>query len=131
MLEAPKAWLEAAEAWLEAPEALLKAPGARLEAPEAWLEVIEARLEAPKAWLEAPEAWLETPVAWLEAPEAWLGGTYVRTDVRTKFPYSIGHRSLRGRYPKSIESSKIDDEINTVRNRERARVGVLWRVVVG
>ena len=77
-----------------------------MEAPEAGLEALEAWLEALEAWLEAPDAWLEAHEAWLEAPEAWRGGgqTYGRTDVRTdrtKSPYSIGHRPLRGRCPKS------------------------------
>ena len=66
----------------------------------AWLEAPVAWLEAPEAWLEAPDAWLEASDAWLNAPEAWLGRTYGRTDVRTKSPYSIGHRPLRGRCPK-------------------------------
>ena len=78
-----------------------------LETPEAWLEASEAWLEAPEAWLEAPDTWLEAQEAWLEAPDAWRGGgrTYVRTDRRTdrtKSPYSIGHRPLRGRCPKSV-----------------------------
>ena len=69
------------------------------------MEALEAGLEALEAWLEAPDAWLEAHEAWLEAPEAWPGGgrTDGRTDVRTdrtKSPYSIGHRPLRGRCPK-------------------------------
>ena len=78
----------------------------------AWLEACTAWLEAPNARLETPEAWLEAPEAWLEAPEAWWWGgrtdvrTYVRTD-RTKSPYSIGHRPLRGRCPKSIVVSML------------------------
>ena len=69
------------------------------------METPEAGLEALEAWLEAPDAWLEAHEAWLEALDAWPGGgtdgwTDVRTD-RTKSPYSIGHRPLRGRCPKT------------------------------
>ena len=94
-LKAPEAWLKVREAWLKVLDAWLDSPDAWLKAPEAWLKVREAWLKVPEACLEAPEAWLEASEAWLEA---WLGG---RTYVRTKSPYSIGHRPLRGRCLKS------------------------------
>ena len=79
-------------------------------------------LEAFVAWLEAPDAWLEAHEAWLETPDAWPGGTDGRTDVRTdrtKSPYSVGHRPVRGRCPKKKERERE-------REREKDRVDCHW-----
>ena len=77
---------------------------------------------------EAPEAWLRKPLrpGWRPLTPGGGGGrtdvrTYVRTD-RTKSPYSIGHRPLRGRCPKNTDPGERG-RLRAKKKKVRAEAG--------